>query len=163
MRKLPIAMVGLAAGVFFAAEAGAETSKGVLGLGLIVGEPTGISAKYYLGDDRAIDGAIGFAVIGRGLQVHGDYLWHPWILEQQSSFVLPVYAGVGMRILDHNSGGGADDHLRIGPRGVGGLLFDFTEVPLDAFVELALVLDYRTRGDRFGVDLNAGAGVRYYF
>ncbi len=138
-------------------------SKGVFGAGLIVGEPTGLSVKYYLGGDTAIDGAVGGAFLGKGLQVHGDFLWHPWLLESKPAFELPAYVGLGARVLDRNGGGGDQDHLRIGARFVGGLLFDFTEVPLDVFIEVAGVLDYRTKGSPFGVDINLGAGVRYYF
>ncbi len=137
--------------------------KGVFGAGLIIGEPTGVSVKYYLGDDTAIDGAIGGAFLGKGIQVHGDFLWHPWILETKPSFVLPAYVGVGMRVLDRNAGGGDDDHFRIGLRAVGGVLFDFTEAPLDVFMEVAGVGDYRTKGSAFGIAINLGAGVRYYF
>jgi hypothetical protein len=138
--------------------------KGVLGAGLIVGEPTGITGKYYLTDDRAIDLAIGGAVVGRGLQIHGDFLWHPWVLDQEASFALPLYLGVGGRILNHNAGGSDDeDHVRIGVRAPVGILFDFTRIPLDVFAEVAGVLDYHTRGENFGVDLNAGIGARYYF
>lgn len=137
--------------------------KGVLGAGLIVGEPTGVSGKYYLADDTAIDLAVGGAIVGRGIQVHGDFLWHPWILEQQDSFALPVYFGAGLRILNHDAGGGEEDHVRIGIRGPIGILFDFTRIPIDAFAEVAGIVDYRTKGDHFGVALNAGLGARYYF
>lgn len=137
--------------------------KGIFGAGLVVGEPTGVSVKYYLGDDSAIDGAIGGAFLGKGIQVHADYLLHPWILETKPSFVLPVYVGLGVRVLDRNGGGGDEDHFRLGLRGVGGLLFDFTEAPLDVFLEVAGVADYRTKGPAFGLDINIGAGVRYYF
>jgi hypothetical protein len=42
------------------------------------------------------------------------------------------------------------------------MLFDFKDVPLDVFVEVAGVLEYDfTEG--WGPALNAGAGVRYYF
>jgi hypothetical protein len=146
--------------------AGAQqpAEKGVLGAGLIVGEPTGVTGKYYLADDRAVDLAVGGAVLGRGIQVHGDFLWHPWLLDQQPSFALPLYLGLGARILNHNAGGGDDeDHVRIGLRAPVGILFDFTRVPLDVFGEVAGVLDYRTEGDAIGVDLNAGIGARYYF
>jgi len=137
--------------------------KGVFGVGLLVGEPTGVSLKYYLGDDKAIDAGLGGAFLSKGLQIHGDFLWHPWILESKPSFVLPVYVGVGARLLDRNGGARNEDHFRIGARAVGGVLFDFREVPLDVFVEVAGVADYRTVGDPFGLDLNLGAGVRYYF
>ncbi len=142
----------------------ADTEKGVLGIGLIVGEPTGISGKIYLGDDTAIDFAAGAAFIGRGLQIHGDYLWHPLMLENTSVFVLPAYAGVGLRILRRDDGDSLKAHTRIGVRLVGGVLFDFRKIPIDVFVEAALVGDYRTiEGDHLGLDVNLGAGVRYYF
>lgn len=164
MRRLLLAGLTVAVlSIALAAPASAQSEKGVFGLGIILGEPTGLSAKYYLADDAAIDAAVGFAVVGRGPQVHADYLWHPWILERKESFVLPAYLGAGLRIMDRDGGGGDEDHVRIGPRAVAGFLFDFTSVPLDAFVEVALVLDYRTKGDSFGLDINAGAGVRYYF
>jgi hypothetical protein len=137
--------------------------KGVVGVGLIVGEPLGLSAKYYLADDRAIDAAVGFAYVGRGWQGPGDYLWHPWLIERTESFAMPFYLGVGGRVLAHDGGSGDDEHTRIGLRVPFGILFDFTRVPLDTFVEIVPVFDYRTRGDAFGFDVNAGAGVRYYF
>jgi hypothetical protein len=161
----PAALVAAALLAALPSPARAEppVEKGVLGVGLIVGEPTGVSAKYYLADDRAIDLAVGGAIVGRGIQVHGDYLWHPIILEQKESFALPLFFGVGGRILNHDGGGGDDDHVRFGVRAPVGILFDFTKVPLDAFAELAGVLDYRTKGDAFGLALNAGIGARYYF
>jgi hypothetical protein len=155
------AMLAAPLGAF--AEVERSSEKGVFGVGIIVGEPTGLSAKFYLADDTAIDFAIGGAYIGRGYQVHSDFLWHPFVLESTESFVLPLYVGLGGRILKRDAGGGDDDHTRFGLRVPVGILFDFTRVPLDAFAEIVAVGDYRTRGDRFGVDLNAGAGLRYYF
>jgi hypothetical protein len=138
--------------------------KGVFGLGIIVGEPTGLSGKYYLGDDTAFDFAVGGAFIQRGLQAHADYLWHPWMLEQKEAFVLPAYIGLGARFIIVNARGSDEDHFRMGLRAVIGVLFDFTNVPLDVFVEAAPVVDYRTKLEsKFGFGLNAGAGARYYF
>jgi hypothetical protein len=145
-----------------AEEVGAE--KGVFGIGLIVGEPTGVSGKYYLGNDTAVDGAVGAAFLGRGVQAHVDLLWHPWVLDQKEAFALPVYLGGGLRLLNHNASGDDEDHVRIGLRVPVGILFDFTRIPLDVFAEIAGVLDYRTAGDAsFGLDVNGGAGARYYF
>lgn len=137
--------------------------KGTFGLGLILGEPTGITAKLYLADDQAIQAAAGFAFIGGGLHLHADYVFHPYILQTRDSFVLPVYVGPGVRLIDYSDG--RDDHfLALGVRAVGGLLFDFTEIPLDAFVEVAGVLEYGFDADEgFGLALNAAAGARFYF
>ena len=136
--------------------------KGVFGIGLILGEPTGVTAKIYLQDDQAIQIAVGSAFIGGGLQVHTDYVFHPWILQDRDSFVLPVYFGPGLRGIRYGARG--ESHYAIGLRGVIGLLFDFKEVPLDVFVEIAGVVEYDFKdGEGVNPALNAGAGVRYYF
>src|SRR5215470_7789517 len=142
--------------------------KGNFGVGIILGEPTGITAKLYLKDDVAVQGAIGSAFIGGGLQIHADYLFHPYILQSRPSFVLPVYFGPGVRLIDYTDGrdanGMSTSAFALGVRGVAGLLFDFKTVPLDAFVEVAGVLEYEFRdGAGAALRLNAGAGVRYYF
>ena len=45
-----------------------------------------------------------------------------------------------------------------------GLVFDFKELPIDAFAEAAGILDFRF-GDEIGVgiDLNFAMGSSYYF
>ena len=86
------------------AETSHRAEKGTLGVGLIIGEPTGISAKLYLEDDKAIQAAVGSAFIGGGLQAHGDFVLHPLILQDRESFVLPVYVGPGLRFIQYNGG-----------------------------------------------------------
>jgi hypothetical protein len=140
-----------------------SSDKGVFGVGIILGEPTGITAKLYLKDDQAIQGAIGSAFIGGGLQIHSDYVFHPYILQSRPSFVLPFYVGPGVRLIDYTNGRDSSS-FAIGARGVAGLLFDFKDVPIDAFVEVAAVLEYEFKEGRgAAIRLNAGAGVRYYF
>ncbi|MEZ4367561.1 MAG: hypothetical protein R2939_14980 [Kofleriaceae bacterium] len=138
--------------------------KGPFGVGLILGEPTGISARLYLHDDQAVQAAVGSAFVGGGLQVHADYVWHPWVLERRPSFALVAYLGPGVRTILYDAGRGASDFVALGLRAVGGLVFDFREVPLDAFIEVAGVGEYAfADGEGWGASLNAGAGVRYYF
>jgi hypothetical protein len=140
------------------------TEKGAFGIGIILGEPTGISAKLYLSDDTAIAAAVGSAFIGGGVHLHADYLWHPWVLEEAEHFVLPAYVGVGARVLDELPGDNRHI-LHLGLRGVGGMLFDFKAIPLDVFGEVAAVLDFAFDQERGGVGLaiNIGLGARYYF
>lgn len=143
-------------------EAGRPSEKGTLGLGLIFGEPTGISIKVYLADDRAIQGAFGASFYADAWQLHGEYLLHPWILQDRDTFVLPLYLGPGLRFMRYNGGRGGEATFAAGLRAVVGLLFDFKHVPLDVFVEVGGVLEYDfTNG--FGPGFNVGAGVRYYF
>ena len=137
--------------------------KGTLGIGLILGEPTGLSAKLYLKDDQAIQAAVGFAFLGGGLQVHADYVFHPFILQERDSFVLPFYLGPGVRLISYDDG--RDERsFAVGLRAVAGLLFDFKEIPLDTFVEVGGVFEYWFKdGEGFNPALNAAAGARYYF
>lgn len=135
--------------------------KGTFGIGLILGEPTGVSAKLYLKDDQALQAGLGFAFIGDGIHLHVDYVFHPWILQSRDSFVLPVYIGPGIRLINREKGRD-NQAFAIGVRAVVGLLFDFKGVPLDAFVEVAGIVEIEF-DDGFGLDINAAAGARYYF
>jgi hypothetical protein len=152
-----------------AAHASAEgTEKGSLGVGIVIGEPTGIAAKLYLQDDQAIQAALGFTFVSGGFQAQADYVFHPWILEEREAFTLPAYIGPGVRVMQHRAGRDGDDDFRIGARAVAGLLFDFKEIPLDVFVEVAGVLEYRfgsqdEKINGVGLALNGGLGGRYYF
>jgi hypothetical protein len=150
------------------------------GLGIMLGAPTGLSGKYFTGPSNAIDFGIGYLGGYRdddGFHVHADYLWHPVSLVSDEAFELPLYVGIGGRFwnwshchagCDIRHGGGA-----IGVRGPLGIAFDFNNVPIDIFVELALVLDFFfTDDDDFDdnddydgidIDLNGAIGFRYYF
>ena len=149
-----------------AADGGAE--KGSLGLGIVIGEPIGIAGKLYLQDDQAIQAALGFTFVTGGFHLHADYVFHPWIVEEREAFALVGYVGPGVRLLQHRAGRGADDDFRIGPRAVAGLLFDFQEIPLDVFVEVAGIAELRFGSsddnvNGLGLALNGGLGARYYF
>ena len=143
-------------------EKGRPAEKGTLGVGIILGEPTGITAKLYLKDDQAIQAAAGASFVANGLQVDADYVFHPWILQDKDTFVLPVYGGPGVRFIDYSGGSNGSSHFAAGLRAVGGMLFDFKDGPLDAFIEAAGVLEYDFKTGA-GLGLNLGAGVRYYF
>jgi hypothetical protein len=144
--------------------AGRGVEKGTFGVGLYIGEPVGVTAKLYLQDDRAIQGAFGFAFAGDGFQVHGDYVFHPYILQDKEEFTMPVFVGPGVRFIQYSAGRDGDRYVAVGARGVAGFLFDFKELPLDVFLEVAGVLEYGF-ADRagWGLTINAGAGARYYF
>jgi hypothetical protein len=161
---LAAAAAALAPGAAHAEGNERGTDKGVLGIGIILGEPVGLTARLYLKDDQAIQAAVGSAFIGGGLQASGDYVFHPYILQDRDSLTMPFYVGPGVRLIDYTNGAGGKSYFASGLRAVAGLLFDFKTVPLDAFVEVAGVLEYRFQGGGgANVTLNAGAGIRYYF
>lgn len=131
------------------------------GLGVMFGAPTGLSGKYFVGSDTAIDFGIGayYRYRGRdGLHIHADFLWHPVNLVKAEPFWLPLYFGIGGRFFDH------DTHTHVGVRVPIGIAFDFTNVPLDVFFELAFVLDFLIDdNDNLDADLAPALGLRYYF
>src|SRR4051812_40427086 len=120
MRRLvPLLAVVLTSALIPAVPARADVQggSGDFGIGLIIGEPTGISGKLYLQRRHAIDAAIGIGFIdGQGVHVHADYLWHPLVLTQTPTFDLPLYVGVGGRVQSHGTHGSHDAHTAIGPR-----------------------------------------------
>jgi hypothetical protein len=138
------------------------------GLGLMIGAPTGLAGKYYLSDDTALDFGVGAYYRYRydsALHIHVDYLWHPAVLATADPFILPIYFGIGGRVLEHGRNGNKyDEHLHLGVRAPVGLLMDFNRVPLDIFFELALVFDIVVDSADHGyVDLNGAVGARFYF
>src|SRR4029078_13095875 len=61
------------------------------GLGLELGEPSGITGKYFLESDRALDFGLGDVYDYydyRGLYLYLDYLWHPFSLVSTEEFEL---------------------------------------------------------------------------
>ena len=138
------------------------------GLGLMLGAPAGLSGKWFYGRSTAFDFGVGVFRRWRdrdGLSFHFDHLWHPVSLASNESFELPLYVGIGARIIDFDDyDDGVSGGTALGLRAPLGIAFDFNEVPLDIFVELALVIDtFRDRDDDFDGDLNFAVGARYWF
>jgi hypothetical protein len=135
------------------------------GLGLMLGAPTGLSGKYFLSSSNALDfgvGAIGYYRGRDGLHLHMDYLWHPVSLASTPDFELPLYFGIGGRFFDFDDAN--DQAYAFGVRAPLGIAFDFTNTPLDVFLELALVVDFFSGyRDNVGAELDGAVGIRYYF
>lgn len=124
------------------------------GAGIIVGEPTGLSAKLWTTGDNAFDFATAWSFKGDGhLLLQADYVWHIFNLIPIPSGKLSFYVGIGGRIIL------ADDAL-IGIRVPLGLDYMFSSAPVDIFVELVPILDLIPSTD---FDLGGGIGARYWF
>jgi len=177
MKRTLLALVLLAA----AGTARAQAQSGrPFGLGLVLGEPTGLTSKLYLSSPVALQFGLGWMDTFDnydGLYVNVDVLWHPAVITRQPAFTMPFYIGVGGRLLDHRwcyyydppryCNDYHDTHL--GVRVPFGLLMDFNRIPMDLYFELAVVVDliyfdeYDPIDDHRRVDLNGGIGARYYF
>jgi len=132
------------------------------GIGIILGEPTGLSMKFWTSSNTAVDIAAAWSFInGSAVHVHADYLYHNFKLVKLDYDTLPFYIGIGGRIKfgEHDNG---DDHqdYRIGVRIPVGLEFLPSKIPFDFFIEIAPLLDLIPNTD---LNFNGGIGFRYFF
>ncbi len=124
------------------------------GLGIIIGEPTGISSKLWTGSRSAFDGAIAWSFEKEAaVHLHGDFLWHYFGPVKMSRGKWNLYYGIGGRIKFEDDGKAG---MRV-PFGFGYLL---GSAPVDFFWEIVPILDLAPETD---FSLNAAIGVRYFF
>jgi hypothetical protein len=135
-------------------QAKAQTDSGDFGIGLILGEPTGLTAKYYLGGNNALDFGLAWS-LGRhsSFHAHADYLIHKFDVFDVETGRLPFYYGLGARVI-----GG--DHGLVGIRVPIGVSYYFQNDPLEIFFEVVPILDLAPSTSFSG---NGGLGIRYYF
>lgn len=124
------------------------------GLGIIIGEPTGISFKYWTGSTTAFDAALAWSFVEEGaFHIHGDYLFHNIRLISVPEGLLPFYYGIGARIKT------AKD-AKLGVRVPLGLAYLFQNAPIDIFLEIVPILNLTPKTD---FNINAALGARYFF
>lgn len=124
------------------------------GLGIILGEPTGVSGKLWTSGENAFDFAAAWSFQGDGnLLLQADYVWHIFRLIPVSEGKLPFYVGVGGEVIL------ANDPV-IGVRVPLGLDYMFSNAPVDIFVELVPILRLAPSTD---FDFAGGLGARYWF
>jgi hypothetical protein len=140
------------AGVSFSQSSG-------FGLGIIIGEPTGITGKYWTSETGAIDGAAAWAFShDGGVHLHADYLYHKFGLIKVQKGSFPLYYGIGGRLQFHHHHHDNDDLL--GVRVPVGLDYLFASDPFDIFFEVVPILDIVPDTD---FSINAAIGFRYFF
>jgi len=132
--------------------AAAQTSG--LGLGIILGEPTGLSAKKFISQSVAVDGALTWSFVGNdALYLHADLLYHSFNQFHFDFGDFALYYGPGARLA-------IGDHFRLGGRFPVSVSFTKTKQIFEGFRELAPTFDIAPRTD---FSLYAGMGVRFYF
>ena len=126
-----------------------------LGVGVIAGEPTGFSLKWWNEGGTAVDAATGWSLRDEHFYAHCDYLWHRTIKAESIGRGFPLYYGVGARVVLHEH-----SDATVGVRLPVGLDYMFDNGRVDMFVEIAPVFNVAPEAD---VDLSGGVGVRFYF
>ncbi|MFW6288473.1 MAG: hypothetical protein ACOC2Q_01695 [Spirochaetota bacterium] len=136
--------------ILFALLAGA-TAFAQTSVGIILGEPTGLSGKQWIGEGASLDLAVAWSFVPEGaFYLHVDYQQHFDDLDIDVGSLL-WFAGIGPRIYIGNDVG-------LGLRIPVGLVYDIDDVPLEVFLELAPGLNlFPSTVFNFG----GGIGVRY--
>jgi len=125
------------------------------GLGISIGNPTGLNGKYWLNSSRAVDAGLAWS-LGKNQEVsiHSDYLLH-----KEGAFYfndihpLDFYYGVGGRME-------FADEIELGVRVPLGIAHRFEAESADVFAEVAPIVDLI---GKTGLELHLIFGGRYYF
>ena len=153
--RVPLALLVCLGAAAASLPATASAYQDGFGVGLIAGEPTGLSAKLWLGRNTAVDAAAAWSFSGvDALHLHADFLVHRFDLVRVEHGALPVYYGVGGRLKIR------DQDSEFGVRIPLGLAYLFESNPIDVFVEVVPLVDLAPDTD---FELNASVGVRYFF
>lgn len=135
----------------------AQNNSKDLGVGFMVGEPTGLTAKKWTGGGNAIDMGVAWSFAGPndGVTLQADYIWHNYrVFSEVDPGTLPLYYGVGGRmVLGEN-----DSHL--GARFPVGINYLFEDSPFGVFLEAAPILELAPATD---FDIDGTLGARFYF
>ena len=139
---------------FFLFSIGLFAQDSGLGLGLIFGEPTGLSAKMWTSERTAIDAAVAWSFSTPGwFHVHADFLIHNYDIITVSTGKLPLYYGVGAYTAFSSEFG-------LGARVPLGLAYQFEGAPVDIFAEVAPGLAVLPALKFY---IGGGIGARYFF
>lgn len=128
---------------------------GEMGIGAMVGNPTGLSAKYWLSETNAVDGGMAMSFGKKSnFSLHSDYLFHnDGALVFQDTHPLDVYYGIGGRME-------FGDDIELGVRLPVGVAHRIENNRADVFGEIAPIVDFV---GRTGLEVHLAVGARYYF
>lgn len=137
-----------------AGAASAQVRSGDIAAGIILGEPTGLTAKWWTSGTQAYDLAIAWST-GRNdrFHIHGDYLIHRPDIIAVDQGKLPLYYGVGARV-------GIANQSDLGIRIPLGIAYHVETHPVEIFFEIVPVFNLIPDT---AFDANGGFGVRYSF
>ncbi len=108
--------------------------QGLFELGIYLGQPSGISAKYWINGRNSIDGVAAWEFGGSGsgkLIVAADYLFNFMEVVKIEERTFPLYVGIGA-ILSIDMGGMPS----LGARVPLGAFYLFRDVPLEISLEI---------------------------
>lgn len=159
-----LAAAALVLGADQRAEAGPMNKD--FGAGIVLGAPSGLTAKQWLSVSQAVDFHLSFDFGDEYFVFHSNYLLHFDIARVGTNAVeLPLYIGIGGKLFfdandKDNKSRGDDDAFGIGARIPLGISVLLRKAPLEFFFEIAPGISVLPRTDP---EFDGGLGIRYYF
>jgi hypothetical protein len=130
---------------------------GPTGIGLIFGEPSGVSFKFWTGSTIAFDAAAAWSFVNGGsFQVHGDIIFHSFNLFRVERGRAALYYGFGGRFKTAHD----TEKARVSFRVPIGVSYEFEGAAIELFFEVAPMLDLAPETQ---AAVGGGLGFRYYF
>jgi hypothetical protein len=135
-----------------------------VGFGIMVGDPVGVTLKYWNQHENAFVFDLGSSYFGSP-RIDVDYLWH---FDAFRSDIAKLYAGPGMALgfgkgsSFYYSNGilyGSTGTTGLGVRGVFGVNIIPRDTPLEIFFEAGLLVGL---SPDFGSAVDAALGLRFY-
>jgi hypothetical protein len=156
MRNVLLGLTALVLLSSTSARAQGEGGSRDIGVGIILGQPTGITGAVGLSDHTMIDAALGLGwVDDRNFYLHVEFDYFLPTLIQGNSADLSAYLGIGGFFVNHKD-------ATLGARAPFGLAVDFANAPLQIFLEAALLL-YVIGPPDVDLDVRGALGFRYWF
>ncbi|TBR22104.1 hypothetical protein EPO15_08745 [bacterium] len=121
------------------------------GVGVVLGDPTGGTFRYFLSRTRSFDLGVGFS---GDAALWADHSWHSWdMMPKPQSGEFDLWASAGLRLET------APDP-EFGVRTLLGLSYWLPANPIELFATAGPAFQLTPDGD---VGVDGGVGVRFYF
>jgi hypothetical protein len=129
--------------------------EGDKGIGIVLGDPTGITFKSWFNSKSAFDVAAAWTVERKdAFHIHASFLHHNYDFFNPNRGRMSLYFGVGGRLKIR------EDRSNVGVRIPLGTEYLFQGIPVGIFLEVAPIVNLVPSSN---FDINSGIGVRYYF
>ena len=130
------------------------------GVGIIAGEPTGVSFKLWTSQTTGFDAGAAWSFVGgEYFQVHGDFLLHNYNLFRVDTGKMSLFYGVGGRLKFGEDALG-DNETTLSLRVPVGIAYEFEKTPIEIFLEIVPMLDVVPATE---ISIAGAVGFRYYF
>jgi hypothetical protein len=164
MRKIVLLILLLLIAARFA-EARVAEPKYHYGIGVILGEPTGFTGKYWLNNKEAYDLSVSFR-FSSYLYLSGAYLYHNYDVfkNMENPGSAALYYGGGVRLIadsEHNYRKHYDNDTYdtiFGLRGTVGVSYVIPNQPFEVFIEFSPIMNITPATN---LDFSAGVGARF--